>query len=50
MNLSYAKVVCFAANQELNLHTPFFTLINTLFIGNIAFFKFITQAHYFYTF
>ena len=46
----FALVVCFAANQAPNSHKPFFTLINTLLIGNIAFFKFITQTHFFFFF
>ena len=39
-----ALVVCIRANQHDNSLTHFFTLINTLLIGNIAFFKFITQT------
>ena len=41
------SVVCFAANQHDNWLIPFFTLINTIPTGNIVFFKFITQTHFF---
>ena len=43
-------VVCFEANQTPNSLISFFTLINILFIGDIAFFKFITQTHFLNTF
>ena len=46
-SLRMEKVVCFAANQTDNSPTPFFTLINTLFINNIVFFKFITKTFFF---
>ena len=40
-------VVCIWANQRKNSLIPFFTLINTLLIGNNAFLNFITQARFF---
>ena len=47
---TFTPVVCYGATQPLNSLIPFFTLTNTLLIGNIVFFKYITQTHFFYTF
>ena len=44
------EVACFAANQHPNSLILFFTLINTLLIGNIEFFEFFTQTHFFILF